>query len=147
MKDGKIYSEDDLDKTWNDRFGKYASDHGYAYWSWKPYLIKQAMDKMQYGETLCYFDGGCVLPSDNAGLDGLGRKIIDAMNTIGKDGYDIGLTRSGQIPCGYITRQEIVDKMGLTGNREFLYEFPHWQATLMILVKTERTEKLVNDWI
>lgn len=102
---------------------------------------------MQYGESLCYFDGGCVLPSDNAELEGLGRRIIDALNTIGKDGCDIGLTCCRGIPCGYITRQEIVDKMGLTGNREFLYEFPHWQATLMILVKTERTEKLVNDWI
>ena len=147
MKEGKIYSADDLDKTWNDRCGKYASDHGYAYWCWKPYLIKQAMDKMQYGETLCYFDGGCVFPSDNVELEGLGRKIIDALDTIGKDGYDIGLTYDRKIiPCGYITRQEMVDKMGLTGNNEFLYKFPHWQTTLMLLVKTERTERLVNDW-
>ena len=121
MKDGKIYSEDDLDRTWNDRFEKYASDHGYAYWCWKPYLMKQLMDKMQYGETLCYFDVGCVLPEENAELEKLGEQIVWKLDTIGKDGYDIGLTYCRGIPCGYITRQEIVDKMGLTGNREFLY--------------------------
>ena len=104
MKEGKIYSEDDLDKTWNDRFGKYTSDRGYAYWSWKPYLIKQTLDKMQYGETLCYFDGGCVLPSKDDELEKLGGQIIWKLDEIKDNGYDIGLTHDRRIPCGCITR-------------------------------------------
>lgn len=37
--------------------------------------------------------------------------------------------------------------MGLSGNNDFLFKFPHWQAGLIAVVKTRRTEQLFKDWI
>ena len=147
VESGKIYSEDDLDDMWRNRLEKYSSDNGYAYWSWKPYLINQIFGKMQYGDSLCYFDGGCVFPEDKTQLCQLTKSIQQIIETVKKSEYDIALTRSGNIPCGYITRKEITDKLALSKDNEFLYRFPHWQAGLIIVVKTPRTEKLMKDWI
>ena len=64
-----------MDEVWKNRFAKYVSDSGYAYWSWKPYLINQLFEKMQYGDSLCYFDGGCVFPEEKGKLEDLVVRI------------------------------------------------------------------------
>lgn len=61
--------------------------------------------------------------------------------------YDIALTSCGRIPCGYIVRKEILEKLELANDEQFAYEFPHWQSGLIIVVKTPKTEQLMHDWI
>ena len=38
---------------------------GFGYWIWKPYIIKQWMDKMEDGDVLFYIDVGCELGIEN----------------------------------------------------------------------------------
>ena len=102
---------------------------------------------MQYGDSLCYFDGGCVFPQEEMELEDLAVKIQHIIESINTGKYDIGLTNSGWIPCGYIARREITDKMNLTGDEKFLRGFKHWRAGLIVVVKTPKTEKLIKDWI
>ena len=38
-----IMNENDLCKDYQDKFSPYYSDHGFAYFSWKPYSIRQTL--------------------------------------------------------------------------------------------------------
>lgn len=147
VENGKIYSEDDLDQQWWNRFGQYVSDHACAYWSWKAYIINKLFEKMQYGDSLCYFDGGCVFPEDKSLLEQLGIKLQKTIECIKNEPYDIALTVSIWVPCGYIVRKEILNKFGISDDKYFLYKYPHWQSGLIVVTKTPKTEKLMHNWI
>jgi len=63
------YSEKDFDADFKakcgDRFEKYK--RGYGYWSWKPYIIKKTLEKMNDDDILVYADAGCQVKKENAG--------------------------------------------------------------------------------
>jgi hypothetical protein len=56
-------SEKDLELVFRQRFGEFLSSkhQGYGYYSWKPQIVKQVLDKLEYGDILHWVDAGCHL--------------------------------------------------------------------------------------
>ncbi len=58
-----IYNENDLDEGFRKRFAAHLKlgSRGYAYWSWKPQVILQALEAIKEGDVILYTDVGCHL--------------------------------------------------------------------------------------
>ncbi len=57
------FGPEDLDAGYHALFPDFATRYprGFGLWSWKPYLIKQQLEKIPEGEFLLYLDAGCEL--------------------------------------------------------------------------------------
>lgn len=67
----KFYTEKDFDDEFMSRCGEYFKTYkrGYGYWSWKPYIIRKELQKMNDGDVVVYADSGCMFVQKN-------RKIL-----------------------------------------------------------------------
>ena len=62
------YDEHDLPEDFQQIMKGRISEYGmkgYAYWSWKPYIIKQTLEEMNDGDILLYMDAGSTLNINN----------------------------------------------------------------------------------
>lgn len=53
-----FFTEKDLPKDFFKDFSPKLYRRGYGYWTWKPYLVNQTLEKMQDGDILVYSDCG-----------------------------------------------------------------------------------------
>lgn len=62
-----FYTEKDFDEEFINRCGKEFKDfrRGYGYWSWKPYIIKKELEKLNDGDVVVYADSGCMFVRKN----------------------------------------------------------------------------------
>lgn len=51
-----------------------------------------------------------------------------------------------KIPNACIVKRSILDKFGLAGNQRFLFEFPHWQAGVALIKKTQAAVDFLGRW-
>ena len=51
----KVFSDKNIPSEMNDYAKTYK--RGYGYWIWKPYIIKESLEKLKEGEILLYVDG------------------------------------------------------------------------------------------
>ena len=145
-----IINETDLGQDYQDRFSPYYKDHGFAYFSWKPYSIRQTLLSLNDNDWLFYIDCGCVFP-----IDRMENFLNDLKNTIDKTDKDGSLMSLStyidknpniNIPNICIVKQSILKQFGLETNRDFLYKFPHWQAGLILIKKTSEAISFFDRW-
>jgi hypothetical protein len=57
------YTLKDLDKNFIDKHTKFIENNsrGYGYWIWKPYIILQTMEKLNYNDIIIFSDSGSVV--------------------------------------------------------------------------------------
>lgn len=57
------FSEKDMDKDFKKKWGRYLIPYsrGFGYWCWKPWMLLQALDRLDDGDVLLYLDVGCIL--------------------------------------------------------------------------------------
>jgi len=140
-----VLSEKDCGADYQERFSPYYADHGYAYWSWKPYAIRQSLASLDEGEWLLYLDGDCVLPMDR--IDAFLRDLRTAIAKTEAAGSLFSLTTFHQpVPCAYIVKQSILRRFGLEDDLEFLFRFPHWQSGLILCRNTPDTLAFLGRW-
>ena len=70
----------DFQQTLNKRIQQYGM-RGYAYWSWKPYIINSTLAKMNDGDFLLYMDAGSHLNINERSLYTL-HKCVEDMKTM-----------------------------------------------------------------
>lgn len=145
-----VYSEKDLGADYQSRFSPYYSDHGFAYFSWKPYSIRQALSGVGDGDYLLYLDCGCALPMGRIGafLDDLraAAEKAEAERPLMTLTTYIDRNPALRIPNACIVKRSILDKFGLAGDRRFLFEFPHWQAGVALVKKTQAAMDFLGRW-
>lgn len=147
-----IFNENDLGEAYKERFSRYFSDHGFAYWSWKPIAILKAMEQIEDGEMLFYIDGGCTFPMDN--LDSFIEEFANEANKFYESDFFVGLTYFLEKPWkqfpGFpnitIVKKEILEAFNLQSNEEFLFRYPHWQSGLILFRKNKETIDLLKEW-
>lgn len=137
-----ILNENNLDTEYHQRFSKYFTDHGFAYFSWKPKSILETLQKIDDGDVLFYLDSGCVLPMNN-----IYNFILDLKkfyeNFIKDSGW-LALTTyidrnpNIKIPNISIVKKTILKEFNLLTNEHFLFQYPHWQAGLVMIKKTPK---------
>lgn len=143
FRDVFILNEKDLDKEYFDIFGKYLSDRGYGYWSWKVYLIYKHLNRLNDGDVLLYLDAGCVFPDDklNDFIESFEKKIHQMFS----NKCYIGLTDC-YLPTALICNQLLLKHFDLNENQHFLFKYPHYQAGLQIIIKNDQTMNIYKQW-
>lgn len=140
-----IFHQDDLPKKWFNRYEKYISDHGYAYWSWKPFLINKMLENLKPNTYIMYFDGGCDISKN---YDQLYFNIKNAINTMMLNHTNITLTApSFNGENIRICRNEILTKFNLLNNNLFLYKYPHYQAGIILIKVCNEIKNLISAWL
>ena len=128
----------DYTKFFKDHF----SDHGFAYWSWKPYIIMKTLEKMNDNDILIYMDGGCTLPRNQI------NDFLTVLNVFVEslDNFDIGLIIRCNAKNECIIKSSILKHFKLYDNTYFREYYPHYAATIILLKKTELIKKLIFEW-
>lgn len=143
------FNENTLPIEYTNKFKQYSQDHAYGLWSWKPFVILKTLESLKYGDRLLYIDGGSSLPTNN--LVNFYYKIHEIFLNIEKSELQLGIG----IPYFYfignknnirIVRKQILEKFNLLNNNEFLFDYPHFEAGAIFLIKTEKTIKFINSW-
>lgn len=138
-----VWNEANLDRAYHDRFSRYYGDAGFAYWSWKPYAVLQALRGIPEGDFLLYLDGGCRLPMDR--IDSFLMELDDLRRNL--EGSDCRLAITGYpFPNELIVRKEILNAFGLTDNTFFRRTYLHWQAGVFMVQNNAWTRGFMSRW-
>lgn len=130
---------------------------GYGYWSWKPKIILQVLNKINYGDSILYIDAGCHL--NKLGLWRLEEyfKILEESNSgilafqaktptpdISPLRYD-GRTLFNQPNYQWI-KGDLLDYFGVRQD----VNYTHAQAIgagIILLKKNEISLKIISEWL
>jgi hypothetical protein len=131
------YSGNDLDRIFVEKNKKILQrERGNGYWSWKPYIIKKTLDKINDDDLLIYSDSGLSF------VDGI-DDLIDYMD---KDEKKILSFRLEDFHLSKIwTKRDCFYYMGL--DYEPFLSNPQILASYMIMRKNKFSVKFVNEWL
>lgn len=141
------FNEITLTKEYIDNFKLYINDYAYGLYSWKPYVLLQVLDTLQYNDRLLYIDGGSSLPTTN--LINFSKKIDEIFSNIEKNELQLGVGtyyNNGDKFNIRIVRKQILEKFNLLNNNQFLFDYPHFEAGALFIIKTEKTVNFINSW-
>lgn len=129
------YSRGDISQEFISRNKKiFSGDRGDGYWLWKPYIIRDALSKLQEGDLLVYTDAGTVLIKPIS-------LLIEAME---KDKMDV-MCFASPYPELYWSKRDAFIIMGCEDMK--YYCSPQIIATAIILKKTEKNTRLVEEYL
>lgn len=106
---------------------------GYGHWLWKPYLIKQNMEKMNDGDILLYLDSGCEIDVREKDY------LLHCIELVKKDKL-IGTVYCD--PEKYWNKMDLIVKLDMT-NTEHLNTLQRQGGVVLFLVCNE-TRQLIN---
>lgn len=149
-----VVDESFLHPDFRTKFHQYLrpSVRGYGYWSWKPQVILQILDVMDYGDILQYTDSGCHLNSE--GKDKLLEYFEIASNSKtgilafkSKD-FDPSVDEADQtvIREYQYTKAELLDYFGVLNNIDVINS-PQYQGGVIFIRKENETIEFVKKWI
>lgn len=140
-------TEKDLPKEYQkelkNRIAKYGM-RGYAYWSWKPYIIKSTLSKIDDDDFLLYMDAGSTFNANKKSLD-VFYSCIENMKTLP---LQITGLKTSSTDINYTTK-EIIDFMSNYYNYSYTAdELGERQicAGTILLIKNEDSVKAVDEF-
>jgi hypothetical protein len=129
------------DEYFSNKHGAFINNNmrGFGYWIWKPYIIKQQMDKMEDGDVLFYIDVGCELGIENR------DKLIECIDIIGtnKTNKIMATHAAEQIEIKWC-KKDLIEKLEMD-NEDFLNSIQIQSGIILLLVCPE-TRRLVKEW-
>jgi len=114
------------------------NNRGYGYWIWKPYLIKNKLDKINNNDILIYCDAGCQINKD--GKERL-LEYIDLLN-INNENYGI-ISFQLEFKELLYTKNAIFDFMNSDDNCKNALQC---MATVLIIKKNEHSTNIIDKW-
>ena len=132
----KVFKPKDLPNEIND-YGKIYSK-GYGYWIWKPYIIKEALHKINKNDILLYLDG-------RSGLRKTGKPIRWLDDFILENKFDIGIWQMVHKEMSW-TNGDIISAFNLDLNSE-LVKTGQFAATFHAWRKNKRSLNFLNEWL
>jgi hypothetical protein len=131
-----LYSEDNLKKNFCQYFNDKFKLRGFGYWVWKPQIILQSFEKINYGDILQYTDAGCMLT--NNGLGRL-REYFEISNKseTGLLGFNMPWYTEKEW-----TKGDLFDYFGIR-NREDIFG-GHIAATVLFAKKSEKSIEIIK---
>jgi hypothetical protein len=124
------YSPDKLDAKFIEKNKSVLSNQrGAGYWLWKPYIILNALSKLDNDGCLIYCDADVVILENPEPL-------------FNSDGYFLCRNYNGILNKYWVKKEcyEIVDNKNLGDDR-------HIEACVMGFRKNEKNIKLINEWL
>lgn len=148
------YDEKGLDQNFCQKFKLILNNNtkGYGYWIWKSQIIKQQLNKIEYGDIIHYADSGCH-------LNKMGRKRLLEYLEIVKTSFSgvlvfqprdhpadvLNAKKSYDWPVYKYTKVDLLDYFGVMNDVDLL-KSQQIVATTLFLRKTKITEQLVEEW-
>jgi hypothetical protein len=150
------YTEEDLDKKFKSYFKNYLKlgSRGFGYWSWKPQIILQVLDKMDDGDILQYSDAGCQL--NNRGIARLYEYFeLTKKTEIGILAFqnklpEYPLKYDGREMLNYLeyewVKGDLIDFFNVRENEEIL-NTPTIGAGVIFIRKCEQSVEIIKKWL
>ena len=134
--DTKVFNPTDLP----DEINNYAKiyNKGYGYWIWKPYIIKEALYKLNENDILLYVDG-------RSGLKKTGKPIKWLDHFILENQFDIACWQMVHKEKSW-TNGDIISAFNLDLNSE-LIQTGQFAATFHAWRKNNRSLNFLNEWL
>lgn len=132
---------EDFQQIMKDRISEYGMK-GYAYWSWKPYIIKRTLEEMNDGDILLYMDAGSTLNINNDSIGNFNNFINQSIEN------KLGYYRTICITKYYSTRKLIsaVENYYDYSFKDEELMIKEIQASTIVLPKNKTSVAIVNDW-
>lgn len=117
----------------NERFFKYK--RGGGYWVWKSYIIKESLNKLNYGDYLFYCDSGAVIV----------RSLKKLIRILERDHQDIMFFEvCGRLDKEWTKRDVFIE---LDNDNEEAASSTQRMSTCILIKKTENTEKFFEEYV
>ena len=116
----------------NERFFKYK--RGGGYWIWKSFIIKEVLDKIDYGDYLFYCDSGALLRHSL-------KKLIKVMENDNQDAMFFEV--NGHLDREWTKRDVFI---ALDCDKEEYYNTTQRMSGFILIKKTERTISFAEDY-
>ena len=150
------YTEQDLDSDFKLKIGDWLREkrtRGYGFWSWKPQIILQTLEKMKDGDLLQYTDAGCHL-----NIEGRERLLeYFLMVEQSEKGILIFEEKTPDPPLIYDGRPlfkwnesmwckgDLIDHLGVR-DRDDILKSPVRGAGIIFMRKDEYVKKFIEHW-
>lgn len=137
-----LFTEHDFSTEFAGRMGKYLtpSCKGFGYWSWKPWAIQYALQKMQEGDRLLYLDAGCHINPEGR------ERFREYVDILDGDSNGMLVFRNGQ-PEYKWTKGDIFRHFSISGEDSHITHTQQIAAGHVFIRKNSCAEKLVHDWL
>ena len=132
----KVFKPKDLPYEINDYAKIYS--RGYGYWIWKPYIIKEALTKINKNDIVLYIDG-------RSGLRKTGKPIRWLDNFILENKFDIACWQMIHKEMSW-TNGDIISAFNLDLNSE-LVKTGQFAGTFHAWRKNLRSLDFLNEWL
>jgi hypothetical protein len=117
-------------------------ERGAGYWLWKPFIILDALNRMDEGDVLLYADAGIEVVAD---LSCLTKHCRDAGGLMLFAGHYEDIGALGPNSCGRWTKRDCFVLMGCDERR--YYDAQMADASFLVLGKTEHARRFVSEWL
>jgi hypothetical protein len=138
-----IFNENDLDRRFREKHKQIlnARTNGFGYWIWKPKVILQTLDQMDFGDSLLYLDAGSHLNKE--GLSALHSYFVH----IKESPAGILATHLGSnLQERRWTKGDVFEYFNCKHDC-LITDTPQIQAGLIFLNKRTETVNLINRWM
>lgn len=113
-------------------------DPGYGFYSWKPLIILDVMDKINPGDVVLYHDAG--RKEYNFSIE---KDVNILIEKVIKHHKGIGIAQSGYLHRQWCKRDCFIN---MNCNEERYWNLNHLSATWSIWEKNELSLKILNEW-
>ncbi|MWV61163.1 hypothetical protein [Helicobacter saguini] len=111
---------------------------GYGYWSWKPQVVLQTLEKIENGDILLYIDVGCHLIPNKA------QNLLEKLEIL--ENHDIVGFKSA-IPCHnrQYTKASVLAHFGYLNNEQVIND-RQIKGGVFFCKKSEKTLQFMREW-
>lgn len=146
-----LFTHKDIGKDIKQKYGRYYYPYsrGYGYWSWKPYLLLKAVERLKEGDILLYSDLGCFFNSKGK------KRLQEYFDIVEKAPSGILGFRSqeesynGMPETVYYdyewTKGDIFDYFGVRNNKTYTHT-TQVEATVIFIRKCDESVKFIEEW-
>lgn len=137
-----LFTENDLSSEFTGLMGSFLSPSckGFGYWSWKPWIIHQTLQRMQEGDRLLYLDAGCHINPN--GLVRF-REYVDMLDA---DRHGMLVFLNGQ-PEYKWTKGDIFHHFAVSPEDSHITHTQQIAAGHVFIRKNPEAEQLIRDWL
>lgn len=111
---------------------------GYGYWSWKPQVVLQTLEKIEQGDILLYIDVGCHLVANRA------KDLLEKLKILEK--HDIVGFKSA-LPCHnrQYTKASVLKYFNVLNNEEIIND-RQIKGGVFFCKKSDMTLRFMREW-
>ena len=135
-----IFGREDISAEFHMKTQPYISmSRGGGFWLWKPFFLKQMMDKAQEGDYIVYTDAGCAINHDGSVRFNEYLKMLDS-NESGVLAFELtGLCERAW------TNAKVIEHFGFSDDEDFK-NTSQLMATIFIIKKCAKSQRIVEEY-